>query len=196
MQSQHKKYPKAVLNILKSCVLQLGSQTTPWKPSMQLLCIMCITLLVVVFWECDIFRLFQLKHVSLLVNPPETYSHTQLCALMSMGLLAGRTRWPPDIASRPVFHWFTIRSALPKRLKAWSYLIWGRTNSCSDISPAGAGSHLSLVAVPCILGSFGENTHWKSKHSDSCCLFWLLFQWPWRDMVILSISGCLLCNAL
>lgn len=121
----------------------------------------------------------------------DLFAYPTLCADVN-----GTSSGKDQMASRPVFHWFTIRSALPKRLKAWSYLIWGRTNSCSDISPAGAGSHLSLVAVPCILGSFGENTHWKSKHSDSCRLFWLLFQWPWRDMVILSISGCLLCNAL
>lgn len=47
------------------------------------------------------------------VSPPEIYSHTQLCALTSMGLGAVRTRWSLNVASTVIFHHLK-RSALPE----------------------------------------------------------------------------------
>lgn len=47
---------------------------------------------------------FKPPNVTVLVNPPETYSHIQLCALTSMGLRTGRTKLPLNITSSPVLH--------------------------------------------------------------------------------------------
>lgn len=140
------------------------------------------------------------KHTPLSVSPPEIYSHTQLCVLTSMGLWAGKTRWPLNIASTPIFHWFTIwkGQCCLRALKAWSHLIWSQRQQCSNCSPAELGSCLCCAADPCVLGSHGKNTHQKdfliiqSPDAFSDCFFGV----PEKTQYFLPWRGFLFCNVL